>query len=361
MEFLNEILTNKQLIWPLQIFAIILGSFTISLIVTRVITRTQKKLLKNNNRWDDLAIVAIRRPVKTLIWIIGIAFAIDISNQYSKTDFSYISTAIKDLGLIFTISWSGWRLIRSYENRLTREKTKKKIDITTASAVIKLLRASLVITFSLVTLQTLGVSINGVLAFGGVGGIAIGFAAKDLLANFFGAVMIYMDRPFIVGDWIRSPDKEIEGTVEQIGWRLTHIRTFDKRMLYVPNSIFSSIAIENPSRMTNRRINETIGLRYDDVKKVDKILKEVKEMLTKHKAIDEKKTLMVNLDKFNEYSLDFFIYTFTHTTDWIEFHQIKQDILLKIEEIISKNKAQIAFPTSLINVESEIETKIVQK
>jgi len=84
-----------------------------------------------------------------------------------------------------------------------------------------LLRASIVITAALVILQNLGFSISGVLAFGGVGGIAVGFAAKDLLANFFGGLTVYMDRPFVVGDWVRSPDKNIEGTVEHIGWRLT--------------------------------------------------------------------------------------------------------------------------------------------
>ena len=103
-------------------------------------------------------------------------------------------------------------------------------------------------------MQALGYSISGVLAFGGIGGIAVGFAAKDLLANFFGGLMIYLDRPFSVGDWIRSPDKNIEGTVEEIGWRLTRIRTFDKRPLYVPNSTFTQISVENPSRMLNRRI-----------------------------------------------------------------------------------------------------------
>ncbi len=91
--------------------------------------------------------------------------------------------------------------------------------------------------------------------------------------------MIYFDRPFKVGDWIRSPDRQIEGTVERIGWRMTSIRTFDKRPLYVPNSVFSNIVVENPSRMLNRRIFETIGLRYDDADKVPVIIDEVREML----------------------------------------------------------------------------------
>ena len=80
-------------------------------------------------------------------------------------------------------------------------------------------------------------------------------------------MFVYLDRPFAVGDWVRSPDREIEGTVENIGWRVTRIRTFDKRPLYIPNSIFSQIAVENPSRMSNRRIKETIGIRYDDASK----------------------------------------------------------------------------------------------
>ena len=107
----------------------------------------------------------------------------------------------------------------------------------------------------------------------------MGFAAKDLLANFFGGMMIYMDRPFSVGEWIRSPDKEIEGTVEDIGWRLTRIRTFDKRPLYIPNSVFANISVENPSRMTSRRIYETVGIRYDDIDKMDLIVAQVKGML----------------------------------------------------------------------------------
>jgi MscS family membrane protein len=206
------------------------------------------------------------------------------------------------------------------------------------------------ITASLVALQTLGFSISGVLAFGGVGGIAVGFAAKDLLANFFGGLMVYLDRPFSVGDWIRSPDRNIEGTVEEIGWRLTMIRTFDKRPLYVPNATFTSIAVENPSRMLNRRIYETIGIRYDDADKMEGIVREVEQMLRDHPEIDTNQTLMVNFNKFAASSLDFFIYTFTRTTVWTEYHKIKQDVLLKINAIITKHGAEIAFPTSTIHL-----------
>jgi MscS family membrane protein len=165
--------------------------------------------------------------------------------------------------------------------------------------------------------------------------------------------MIFLDRPFSIGDWIRSPDRNIEGTVEKIGWRLTLIRTFDKRPLYIPNSMFASISVENPSRMTHRRIYETIGIRYDDSKLLPVIVSDVKEMLLNHPEIDTTQTLMVNFNEFAASSLDFFVYTFTKTTNWIKFHEVKQDVLFKITEIVEKHGAEMAFPTSTIHIENE--------
>ena len=226
-------------------------------------------------------------------------------------------------------------------------------DQTTVVAITRLLRATVIITFSLFVLQALGYSVQGVMAFGGIGGIAIGFAAQDLLANFFGGLMIYLDRPFSVGEWVRSPDRDIEGTVEHIGWRLTVIRTFDKRPLYVPNSVFAKISIENPSRMSNRRIYETIGVRYDDADKVASIVADVKSMLQAHDDIDQQQTMIVNFNAFASSSLDFFVYTFTKTTNWIEFHRIKQDVLMKIMDIVVAHDAQMAFPTSTVHLQTE--------
>jgi len=180
----------------------------------------------------------------------------------------------------------------------------------------------------------------------------VGFAARDLLANFFGGLMIYMDRPFSVGDWIRSPDRNIEGTVEKIGWRLTMIRTFDKRPLYVPNSAFANISVENPSRMLNRRIYEKIGVRYDDAAKLPVIVRDIEAMLKSHEEIDQAQTLMVNFNKFADSALEFFVYTFTKTTNWQYFHAVKQDVLFKINEIIESHGAEIAFPTSTLHIDS---------
>ena len=244
------------------------------------------------------------------------------------------------------------RFIRIAESNFIADKQAKgeDFDRATLDAIVKLLRLSVLITAFLVALQTLGFSVSGVLAFGGIGGIAVGFAAKDLLANFFGGLMIYLDRPFAIGDWVRSPDREIEGTVERIGWRQTVIRGFDTRPLYIPNSAFANIAVENPSRMRNRQIYETIGIRYADAAAMGAIVADVEAMLRAHEEIDTDGFLMVNFNAFAPSSLDFFIYCYTRTKLWARYHQVKQDVLLRIIEIIDRHGAEIAFPTSTVHV-----------
>jgi MscS family membrane protein len=260
---------------------------------------------------------------------------------------------INRLALIFLGSLFVVRFIKRAErNLLHPDYMSKPIDETTVRAVGKLLRATVIITAVLIGMQLFGYSISGLLAFGGIGGIAMGFAAKDLLANFFGGLMIYLDRPFSVGEWIRSPDQEIEGTVEDIGWRLTRIRTFDMRPLYIPNAVFANISVENPSRMSNRRINETLGIRYEDIHSMDSIVAAVTAMLLAHPDIDAKQTMIVNFNKFNASSVDFIVYTFTKTTDWIDFHKIKQDVLLRVASIVADHDAEIAYPTSTIHLQN---------
>lgn len=347
--------------WVIQIFLVIFFTLLLSYIQVKITHRIYQHLRQTSSNWDDAFVGAIRKPLTLLICVIGIAFAAEIAGKETDAVIFSAVDPLRDIGVIVSIAWALIRFIKRAEENIIEKGIIKdaKYDRTTADAVAKLLRISVYITAFLVLLQTLGYNISGVLAFGGIGGLAIGFAAKDLLANFFGGLMIYMDRPFNVGDWIRSPDKEIEGTVENIGWRLTQIRTFDKRPLYVPNSVFNNIAIENPSRMQNRRIYETVGIRYDDATKMAAIVADVKKMLQTHDEIETGKTLIVNFNKFSSSSLDFFVYTYTKTTDWIKFHEIKQDVMLKIIEIIDSHGAECAFPTSTIHIPEGVET--VQK
>jgi MscS family membrane protein len=352
-ESVDELMQSVGLdAWVVQVFIVVFLTLVVSFIVKGILRRIEARLESTSNLWDDALINALRKPATALIWIIGIAFAIQIIELKTEAAIFGAIVPIRDVGIITVIAWFLVRFIRVAEDNViaAREVAGKEVDRTTLDAIAKLLRLSVLITAVLVALQTLGFSVSGVLAFGGIGGIAVGFAAKDLLANFFGGLMIYLDRPFAVGDWVRSPDRNIEGTVEEIGWRLTRIRTFDSRPLYVPNSTFTNIAVENPSRMENRRIYETIGVRYDDAAKVGAIVKDVTEMLTSHPEIQTDRTLMVYFTSCGPSSLDFFVYCFTRTAAWAEFHRVKQDVLLKVLDIVEQHGAEVAFPTSTIHV-----------
>lgn len=340
--------------WVVHMFVVVLVTLTLDFVQKRVLDRAYERLIQNGNYWDDALIDAMRAPLRTLIWLVGLSYAVGIAHAEEANALFELAPQVRDIGIIVTIAWFLARFIKRGEQSYIRQRVTRgePVDRTTTDAVAKLLRLSVVITAVLVILQTLGYSISGVLAFGGVGGIAVGFAAKDLLANFFGGLMIYLDRPFSVGDWVRSPDRDIEGTVEEIGWRLTKLRTFDLRPLYVPNSLFNNVIVENPSRMLNRRIFETVGIRYEDAGRMAAIVDDVRIMLEAHPEIDANQTLIVNFTTFAASSLNFFIYTFTKTREWVKYHAVKQDVLLKVIQIVEQHGAECAFPTTTLHVAS---------
>jgi len=338
--------------WALNFALVLLVTLIMQLLWRAFSKKTQVVIDRTVNHWDDIAWFAVCRPINWLIMLMGGSMALRVVAESEQLFISEYLPLIQKISVLILAGWVFLRLVNKAEQTFIGHDDK---DTTTVTAMSKLAKLSVAIIVTLSVVQTLGVSISGVLAFGGMGGLVVGMAAKDLLSNLFGALMVYMDKPFRVGDWIRSPDKSIEGTVEDIGWRVTRIRTFDKRPLYVPNSIFTQIVVENPSRMSNRRIKENFGLRYRDISQVEAIINQVRKMLVTHPDIDNQQTLMVNFNLFNNSSLDFFIYTFTKTTDWARFHEIKQDILLKVADIVKEHGAEFAFPTQQLHISSEHE------
>ena len=351
LEFLGSTVRFERYPWLGSVFAIVFATLLANYVARLALNRLETRFARTQSVWDDALLAAVRRPFTFLIWILGFSLAAQIVALEMDSDLASLINAAREVLVISMLAWFLISFISQVEERVMSPKYgREPVDRTTVLAVGKLLRSAVVITAGLMIMQTLGFSVSGVLAAGGIGGIAIGFAAKDMLANFFGAMVIFLDRPFAVGDWIRSPDKQIEGTVENIGWRMTRIRTFDKRPLYVPNAIFTQISVENPSRMLNRRIYETIGLRYGDAAVLAPIVADVKAMLAEHPEIDQSQTQIINFDAFGPSSLNFFIYVFTKTTDWVKYHGIKQDVLLKVLEIIHRHGADVAFPTTTLDL-----------
>ncbi|EPE37684.1 inner membrane protein [Candidatus Photodesmus katoptron] len=333
-----------------DIFFIIGISFIIWIAWHLTYKRLSILVNKTKFHWDNLVLDAFKIPISVLIWswpaIISLDFFLKIQFNF-KTNWS---EKLKLLLISISFIWIAIRIINNTEKYTLMKKNK---DATTLQITAKVARLFFIAIGILIIMQSFGLSLSGVLTLSGISGLIVGLAAKDLLSNFFGGLMIYFDRPFKINDWIRSPDRQIEGTVESIGWRITIIRTFDKRPIYVPNSVFSNIVVENPSRMFNRRINENIGIRYEDGKKIVLIIPDIKSMLMNHPEIDAKQTLIVSFNAFGPSSLDLLVYTFTKTINWVHYHEVKQDILLKIMNIIYKYNADIAFPTQTLKLESK--------
>ncbi|MDN6318738.1 MAG: mechanosensitive ion channel family protein [Marinobacter sp.] len=336
------------------VFALVLGTAIIAYIAGHVIGALERRFVKTDNVWDDAALHATRTPVVAFVWLQGVYWAAEVAHYYSDAAIFEANGTLLQIGFIFIAVWALLRIIKAIENILVSPvKMTTPMDYTTVNAVSKVSRAVVIVTAVLISMQSLGYSISGVMAFGGVGGIAVGFAAKDLLANFFGGFIIHLDRPFKVGDWIRSPDRSIEGIVEQIGWRLTTIRTFDKRPLYVPNAVFTTIAVENPSRMTNRRIYENIGIRHADISQMSTMVSAIRSVLENHEDIASDETLIVNFLAFSPSSLDIMVYAFTKTTQWVRYHEVKQDVLLKISDVITGHGGQVALPTQTLHLSED--------
>ncbi|KPD03651.1 mechanosensitive ion channel family protein [Moellerella wisconsensis] len=335
---------NEALIAKYSIGAGIIGACFVAFLVLEYFTHLRKARSRNIIVHITQAIILC-----TLVMVMG---------QYAQmaiTDFNLHLITPQLINLI-TVSLIALILVKKLFlliNRLEKSQIKKGSDPTSARIISRVFKITILVVIILLFGEHFGMSLSGLMTFGGIGGIAIGMAGKDILSNFFSGVMLYFDRPFNIGDWVRSPDRQIEGTVVEIGWRLTKIMTFDHRPLYIPNSIFSSISVENPGRMTNRRIETELGLRYEDADKIGAIVEDIQTMLKQNDKIDGSQTLLVYFNQFADSSLNIMVYCFTKTTVWAEWLAAQQEVYLKIIEIVHSHGADFAFPSRTLYIEKD--------
>jgi MscS family membrane protein len=335
----------------MQIGIIFLVAMGLSYIISRLIRGLEQKADEANAMISHEVLDALRRPIRLFIWVLAITYSAEIVKHVTPVPVLNAVGSVRVIGVITSLVWFLLGLVKNFENKILEGQAKiADLNKFNATVLTRLMRVVIFIVATLVTLDTLGFDINGALTVGGVGGVALGFAGKDVLANFFGAITIYFDQPFKIGDWVRSPDKNIEGYVEDISWRVTKIRTFDRSPLYVPNSVFTNIIIENKSRMSHRRFNEHLGVRYDDVDKLPKIIEDVDKYLRGHSKIDKSHSVIVGFDSFNASSIEFAVQALTKTTNKADFIHLRQEIMLEIYKIIKKHKADIPYQTNTFHM-----------
>ncbi len=303
---------------------------------------------------DDQILKAIEEPLRFVFIVIGVYAAGQIA-PFPEAVSAFLDKLVRSL-IVFTIFWTLYRCIDPMSFLLDR-----LFGLLGGAG----LRDSLKGFFTKIgkfVIACLGVvaileewDFNVAAVLGGLGlvGMAVAFGAQNLITNLFAGVTIFLDHVFEKGDWIRSPD--VEGTVEDIGFRTTKIRRFDQALVTIPNSALSGQAVINFSRMINRRVYWMIGIEYRATEaQLRNIVNGISEYVYSNDDFETdpaKVTTLINVDSFNDSSIDIMLYCFTKTKNWGEWMGIKETLAFKIKEIVEGCDASFAFPSSSLYVE----------
>lgn len=298
--------------------------------------------------------LSFENPIRSLFVVIGIYAAAGFFPYLDPRTPLFVS--IIKSAIILMVTWGLYNV--SSASSIALMKLNQKLDIDIDEILIPFLSKAIrfiivVISFSIV-LQVFDYNINSLVAGLGIGGVAVALAAKDALGNLFGGLIIITEKPFSIGDWIQTPT--VEGTVEDISFRSTKVRTFAQALVTVPNATLANEAITNWSKMGKRRITFQLGVMYDTPKEqLENTIKKIETMLNNHPDIHPD-TIFVTFDQYNMNSLDIFLYFFTKTTVWEQYLQVKQDINFKIMEILEAEGVSVALPTRTLITTKESES-----
>ena len=360
-ELLNPVYTSKygeyfqHTIWgiPLAnlIFAFLVFLFILVLrhfFTYIVITFLQNFAKRSKTYYDDRIISALKAPIRFSFIIVALHFFFLLI--FKETPF--IKNVLNSL-MLYTLFWAILAIAEALREIVYKATAKFNDDLSKEMggfilALIKVLISGIGLA---AILQVWGVNVTALIASLGLGGLAFALAAKDTASNLFGSLALLLDRSIRIGEWVKVGG--VEGVVEDVGMRTTKIRSFGKALITVPNSIVANSPIENFSRRGIRRIKMHIGLTYDTSStQLLEIKNRIEQMLKSHEGISQKDSLMVYFDNFGDSSLDIFIYTFTNTANWAKYLETREDINVKIMQIVEECGSSFAFPSQSIYVES---------
>lgn len=331
----------------------IVAGFVFGRIVERLFDGLKSKTPQGSIREAILA--ALGRPSSWMFRIVSIWMALRMM-PLENVDATDLDLLVDRLFQGATVGTATWLAVRAV-NGLTEvwsaraSATEGTFDDQLVPIFRKAAVAFLVITGVVMIVQNLGYSVSSLLAGFGLGGAALAFASKDTVANFFGSIVIFVDRPFQIGDWVEVG--EVEGTVETVGIRVTRIRTFANALITIPNAVFTTSPINNWSRMRKRRIKMNIGLTYDaSPDKIRQAVASIRGIIANDDRLHQD-FYLVNFYDFGPSSLDIFCYLFTRTTNWAEHMQIRQEFMLRVMEAMHGLGLSFAFPTTTVHLAGE--------
>lgn len=317
-------------------------------LIRRLIRKNQIHFFERQHKIASLFLSVLQAPMTLLLWVLGISFIIDL--LFRRLGFIIASDYIHALRRAATVSIVAWLLLRwkqKYQDEILSEGS-AKIDKSTVAVIGRLTTMAIFVLAILIVMQIFGVNIAPLIAFGSVGAASLGFAGKDVIANFCSGLILYVSRPFVIGDDIDLPEKSLLGVVEEIGWFRVTIRDADKRAVYLPNNYFSTTVVVNASRMTHRRMKQTIQLPFAAYQKIPTLIEEVRKEIMNNAFVDTYLPIDIHIRTFGAYALQLEIELFFKETNKQLFLKYQQEILLMVQHIALQHDIMIAIPTEQV-------------
>lgn len=325
-----------NLFWWIEIAVAILLVVGIQTFSSLLIKKLQKKL-------DSVAFLrAIKGPWILTLWSLTVVFL--VSHLYPQSDQTLALSfliPLRNACIIGAIAWFllGWK--KEIERSLQAHHS-TKIDPTSLQIISRLTTIVVLFVAVLVILQLLGINTSPLLALGSVGAASIGFASKDVIANFCSGLSLQISRTFVIGEEIALPEKSLTGIIEKIGWFTTTIRDFERREVYLPNNCFSTLLLINVSRKTHRHLKQTLYLSFESAEKIQPVAEKIRQRISQHLNIDSREPIHVHLRKVSEWSMELCIEAFAKVIPLPAFLELQQQILIEAYEVCKEGGIQPA-------------------
>ncbi|MBD5398136.1 mechanosensitive ion channel family protein [bacterium] len=319
-------------------------------------------VLKKITYGQEKSLREIGQPIEFIPVVTGVYLAINVLRIPHSFVF-YTRNLLKSL-YIFNITWLIYSFISPVAAifRKTHLDNTKTVIITWSVRIIKFL---IFIIGASALLENWGVKVSTLIASLGLVGMAVALGAQDMFKNIISGMAIISEKRFNIGDIIKieDPDNPIEGIVENIGFRSTMIRKFDRAPLFVPNSTLSDAAVINFSSRKYRRIEWYIALEYrTTANQLRYIRQEIERYLIENNDFVKppESIMQVRIDKIGVSSIDLMVYCFANTNVWADWLKIREDLVLKIKEVVEEAGANFAYPSTSIYVE-KVDNKMVSR
>ena len=356
LEFLRTEILWDVPVWKLGMaLLIIFGGFLSRRIIRGIFSGVLKHRAADSRfQWDNDLIELLPKPLalvtQIILWhLAALLFELPTEPVDIRT---YVLNGL-NVAIAISVVWVGFAFIEVLARGFGRKagETESKLDDLIVPLLSKTLKVFLSILAAVWIVQNMGYSVTSIIASLGIGGLAVALAAQDTISNFFGSVVVFTDRPFQVGDWVELGD--IEGTIEEVGFRTTRIRQFDKGLVVLPNKMFTTTPIKNYSERSIRRIKMTVGLTYEtDSAGMQAFLEGVRQILKEHPSLDQN-FHFAHFVEFGASSLDVQIYCFTKTAVWVDWLQGREELMLQIMDLVEKLGLEIAYPTRTLYLRDE--------